>query len=501
MTQKIGLESVAGPYPHWLEAPRLSADVNRATAKQLRDTLSLSAVVSRRLVSVRRTRPFLTFDDLKAVRGLGPRGVRRLTGRVITPYRRDPHITALGIGGNGRVLAGRPYSLRINFKSATDAPVSVIQVAIHWEGHPYTVQFRVSKPDAERGRVTLKFGRRDYLDVGPARFQVQLLDDCGGTVESGVGIYVMPSNPLSVNLSPGKAHYRSWIARTTLNMPSRSFTTLVDWTVSNTTGATRRFSGHAWIATNGGSHVETVNSGHTFSVSNNGTASFRTTLSSPANSPIGNLFNHSGDLTLRMRLVDDRGVTIEDTIVVQPWLGYNLNIIRVGPLQSGDRSRLALAAGRASSIYQQINLTGNRVENNWLVTGDVSEWDVVSNNDEIRSLFQYASVGNDGLDLFIVRDYTGGTGASFEPGDCSKGGNQDGVVMDRRYDSAGDLYWMGMGQTMAHEFGHYFGLSHTASDTAHDFHVMHPSFREDRTFFEWDEYYDAFDHCFILLIY
>jgi len=185
---------------------------------------------------------------------------------------------------------------------------------------------------------------------------------------------------------------------------------------------------------------------------------------------------------------------------VQPWLGFNANIIRVGPFQTGDRAGLAQMSNHASSIYQQINLAANRVENNWMMTGDTAPWEVID-TDEADDLFEHASVNNDGVDLFIVRDFTGGTGASFEPGDCSKGGNHDGVVMDRRYDGSGNLYWRGMGQTMAHEFGHYFGLSHTARDAAHDFHVMHPVFREDRTFFEWNEYYKAKDHCFILLIF
>jgi hypothetical protein len=336
--------------------------------------------------------------------------------------------------------------------------------------------------------------------VGPTRFQIRLLDSAGGTVEAGIGTYVLPSNPLQVGLTPGNAHYLGWVARPILNIGDRSFTTAIDWTVSNTTGATRRFNGFDWIATDGGSAVETIHDGFSFSVGNNSTGSFRTTLSSPASSPIGSLLNKGWDFTLRIRLRDDRGTTIESTIVVQPWLGYNANIVRVGPFQAGDRAGLAQAADHGSSIYRQIDLTANRVENNWMMTGDTAPWEVIDSG-EADDLFQHASVNNDGVDLFIIRDYTGGTGASFEPGDCSKGGNHDGVVMDRRYDGSGNLYWRGMGQTMAHEFGHYFGLPHTAKDAAHDFHVMHPVFREDRTFFEWSEYYKAKDHCFILLIF
>ncbi len=175
-------------------------------------------------------------------------------------------------------------------------------------------------------------GRDDALTVGPVRFQVRLFDDRGGTTEVGVGTHVLPSNPLSVNLTPGNSRYRSWIVRARLNMAARSFTTLIDWTVSNTTGATRTFTVDNWRATNGGSHLETINSNFSSSVANNSTRSIRTTLSSPANSPIGKLLYKGGDFTLRLRLRDDRGVNIEDTIVVQPWLGYNMNIVRVGLL-------------------------------------------------------------------------------------------------------------------------------------------------------------------------
>lgn len=171
---------------------------------------------------------------------------------------------------------------------------------------------------------------------------------------------------------------------------------------------------------------------------------------------------------------------------------------------AGDRTGLAQAANHASSIYQQINLTMNRPENNWLVTGNTTQWETLSQA-EFDDLLQYASVPNDGIDVFVVRDFTGGTGISPRPGDCTKGGDSDGLVIDRRYDADGNLYWRGMGQTLAHEAGHYFSLEqtnsgHTPSNAANDFRVMHPTLRENRTVFVWDEYYDAYDHCMLLLL-
>ena len=499
-TRRIELSDTAGPYFQWLEPPRLSAHINTDPASVLAERLGIPPKAAAAIVQERRRKPFDHPQALERVKGLAKDTWQKKRWRIATGNDAHPHITSLEIGHAKHILSNTSYELIVGFLAPAGGNIEMAQTTILWRGKPYSVQQLVRPEESKRGTLTLRFGRKDRLPVGPVRFQVRLFDSRGGTVEAGIGTYVLPSNPLQVSLTPGNAHYLGWVARPVLNIADRSFSTVIDWTVSNTTGGTRSFNGFDWIATDGGASVETIHDGFSFSVGNNSTASFRTTLSSPANSPIGSLLNKGWDFTLRIRLRDSQGTTIESTIVVQPWLGYNANIIRVGPFQAGDRAGLAQMANHASSIYQQINLTGNRIENNWMMTGDTAPWEEIDTG-EADDLFQHASVNNDGVDLFIIRDFTGGTGASFTPGDCSKGGNHDGVVMDRRYDGSGNLYWRGMGQTMGHEFGHYFGLPHTAEDPAHDFHVMHPVFREDRTVFEWSEYYKAKDHCFILLIF
>jgi hypothetical protein len=79
---------------------------------------------------------------------------------------------------------------------------------------------------------------------------------------------------------------------------------------------------------------------------------------------------------------------------VQPWLGYNANMIRVGPFQTGDPAGLAQTANHGSSIYRQINLTANRVENNWMMTGDTAPWEAIDSA-EADDFFGHASVNND----------------------------------------------------------------------------------------------------------
>ena len=269
----------------------------------------------------------------------------------------------------------RPYQLSLGFVPAVAAPVELVQTTILWKGKPYAIQQRVTPNESRRGELALRFGRKDFLPAGRARFQVRLFDSEGGTVEAGLGTYVLPSNPLQVNLTPGNAHYLGWVARPILKsatVASRG----IDWTVSNTTGGTRRFGGVDWIATDGGSGLETIHDGFSFSVGNNSTASFRTSLSSPANSPIGSRSTRvgtsrfeSGYATIAASpLIDDRRAAL---------VRLNANIIRVGPFQSGDRAGLAQAATHGSAIYQQVNLTANRVENNWMMTGDTAPWETI----------------------------------------------------------------------------------------------------------------------------
>jgi hypothetical protein len=497
-THRISLKETAGPYLDWLEPPHLSVRVNYDTPEVLMQRMRVSRQVAENIIEMRKERPFQQYEDLLAVKGIGKKTLGRLFGRLVTEETSHPHLLNLELA-NEHILAYRPYALRGTFLPASHGQVELLQVTIFWAGTPYSIQKRLTQEEIRSGHFIMEFGKEDYLPVGPVRFQVRLFDDRGGSVEAGIGTYVLPSNPLSVNLTPGMAHYRSWIVRARLLVPSRAFETIIDWTVSNTTGGMRHFSSFDWVVTDGGSHVETVHEDYSFSVQNNGTSSLRTVLTSPSGSPTGRLLNRGGDFTLRINLRDDRGVTVTDTIVVQPWLGYNLNIVRVGSFQSGDRTGLRQGANLGSSIYQQINLTQNRLENNWYVTGDVSQWEVLDSN-ELGDLLSYASVPNDGIDMFVVSDFTGGTGISPNPGACSKGGSSDGLVIDRRYTASGELYWRGMGQTMAHELGHYFDLDHTPNDSDHDSYVMHPVFRENRTFFSWDEYYEAYRHCMVYLI-
>ena len=175
--------------------------------------------------------------------------------------------------------------------------------------------------------------------------------------------------------------------------------------------------------------------------------------------------------------------TIEDTTSCSPGSATREHI-RVGPFQAGDRAGLAQAANHGSSITtDQPTATGR---DNWMMTGDTAP------------LGKHRQRGGDIL-WPCQREQRRRRPVHhprfpwhrrfFTPGDCTKAAPmrcRDGPSLRR----LGHLYWRAWA-AMAHEFGHYFGLPTRAQDAAHDFHVMHPVFREDRTFFEWSEYYKA----------
>ena len=237
----------------------------------------------------------------------------------------------------------------------------------------------------------------------------------------GSALTCCPANPLQVNLTPGNAHYLSWVARPILNIADRSFTTVIDWTVSNTTGATRRFNGIDWIATNGGSALETIHDGFAFSVANN------------CDGAVPHHAVFARQQPDRKRAQQGLGFHAEDPPARRPRRDHRIHYRRAAlarlqrqyhprrPLPGGDRAGLAQAASHGSSIYPadqpHCQPGGKQLEDDWRhrALGSID-------NGEADDLFQHASVNNDGLDLFIIRDYTGGTGASFEPGDCTKGG-------------------------------------------------------------------------------
>jgi competence protein ComEA len=74
-----------------LRTLRVPIDPNRADEAELRALPGIGPALARRIVETRRAQgPFLTVDDLRRVRGIGPQTLARLRGRLEIPRRPAP---------------------------------------------------------------------------------------------------------------------------------------------------------------------------------------------------------------------------------------------------------------------------------------------------------------------------------------------------------------------------------------------------------------------------
>lgn len=141
----------------------------------------------------------------------------------------------------------------------------------------------------------------------------------------------------------------------------------------------------------------------------------------------------------------------------------HLNVIRVGfdtlsaPQQETRTERIDYAIYRTRIIYGNVNLGVGRVQH-WVITSaNADGLDDIGSSDEVDELVERATVNNDGVDCFVVRNISAGFigQASAIPGSCDKGSKTDGVVAAES--GLGDETHA---KTFAHEIGHHLGLSH-----------------------------------------
>jgi hypothetical protein len=171
---------------------------------------------------------------------------------------------------------------------------------------------------------------------------------------------------------------------------------------------------------------------------------------------------------LRRRVPTDpsatASVSVKSQIARVQQRHVHLNVIRVGfdtlSATTRDRrhERIDYALYRTQNIYATVNLGVGRVLH-WVIdSADADGLDDLGSQDEADELVERATVDNDGIDCFVVRNIsdTSFVGkASAIPGSCDKGSKSDGTVAGES--GRGDEFFA---KTFAHEIGHHLGLSH-----------------------------------------
>lgn len=139
----------------------------------------------------------------------------------------------------------------------------------------------------------------------------------------------------------------------------------------------------------------------------------------------------------------------------------SLNIIRVGSEQftAADETTISNAINFLRNTYATIGLSLRRVEHYFIPNARANGRDVIDNDGEAETLTDEWTVPNNAIDVFFVKLYVSSTaGLSPVGGPCDKNAKgMDGTVVEL----IGSL----TGLVLAHEVGHYLGLSHVTGDS------------------------------------
>lgn len=141
----------------------------------------------------------------------------------------------------------------------------------------------------------------------------------------------------------------------------------------------------------------------------------------------------------------------------------HMNFIRVGSDQftTNDLEEMDSALDFTRDNYAQANIGIGRVKHYSISTADANGRENINSDSEAEELTNEWTVDNDAFDVFFVLTYTGSTiGLSRVDGPCDKDAKgMDGSVVAIE----GSVNTTGF--VLAHEVGHYIGLSHSSSNT------------------------------------
>jgi hypothetical protein len=186
------------------------------------------------------------------------------------------------------------------------------------------------------------------------------------------------------------------------------------------------------------------------------------------------------------------GAAVQDSLTWRAVLGPNVNIIRVGEqnFTATERTRIFNALrSNASSLYQQQDLDIGAISTWFINVTDAGGYVTINSDGEAEDLTNDWTVDNSFMDMFVVRSYVGSTaGLSAVDGPCDKDAKgMDGSVIELQSSQALT------GIIMAHELGHYLGLSHTSATN----NVMNPSVGTGNTVLAGSQATNMKDHCFM----
>jgi hypothetical protein len=447
--------------------PRMAVplDLNRTKSQQLAAHPNIGKHLATRIARFRKRGRIATAADLYFAGIIDRDELRKLEASVFgtTPIR--PLLTRIEIDGP-RLYVDELFSLHLVWLAPTGVKPVMLSVQIRFpSGRISTTNVRLLKRNLKAGRLTLP--NFSSGESGELYVLVTLRDEAGGASQLSALFGVFPRNPVQMFVTPDYL------------------------TQSGTAGAPKyNFDNDRWYCyaqvrwVNGQDH--SVNLGrrvdvHVTDAGIGTVADFSFDLSGDIVIPpfstiygswytwhgsggIFDEFSAKGDLTFRYSM-NGSGFAPTRSQVWRTMRTIGYNIIRVGDFTGAERNEYRRAAEQvASGIFQSRDMTVYgvelyRIEGTPDMDADKARYRFIDNQDEINALRNKYTVDNWYLDVFFVEGrWDGAFGSSPVNGPVDKQGDSSGSVIRRDSDT------VNLGQTFAHESGHYLGLEHADED-------------------------------------
>lgn len=428
-------------------------------------------------------------------------GLRKLHATTYGRYEFPLHITDVEPAGS--VWSFRPFELVVRFQNRSDEPVVAVRVQVSWAGEPFRVEQVIG--DVRDDAVTVIFDDEHALPVGPARFHVTLYRGDGAASKFARTVYVLPANPLSLQLAPAGARVTgTWSARGDYRPDSDTFLTEIELTIANGDAATVSMNRPVgWQFWDGDVGTGTLVEGGAFDWPSNivvaGYSTWRgfVSFTSPRGSGIFGVYDRKEDLAISLTMTAADGRSLNGRITARVMLSYGVNIIKVGDFGASEHVDLYDAVDALRQIYERRDITLRGVDRRRITAAEAGGYTMLDSETEFRDMLEDWSVPNNFIDIFVVRQFNWGGFNGYaggEPGPAAKGGRTDGVAADRTgyIDASGTdrLNVTTLSQLIGHEVGHYLGLPH--QETANN--LMRGNTGDRGPDLDYDQYRRMFPH-------
>jgi hypothetical protein len=362
--------------------------------------------------------------------------------------------------------------------------VSVASLDVRWKGRPFVVQREVTTEENEKGELRFTLDESHAVPPGPVELRLTLYDSLGGANTRGLEAWVLPSNPLSLFVSPRNRSIFNGSVRPDWAPPNWS--TAINLSFVNGDAASVTLNrGMTWKFWDGGVGGSLVESGNftwpeTITIPAFGSYNGWMTFSSPPGSGIFEKYEDMEDMSIEIIFTRSTGATIAGTVTCRIMGGWGINIIKVGDYTSAEDATIAAGLADARDVYENHGLTFSS-EQWWLISNaSAGGYTTLNDHDEWEDLLDDWTVPNESVDCFVVRGmWDSFAGWSPIPGPDDKDDKNDGLAVTRSL------------VCMAHELGHYMG-GHDHADGLGRGNVMHSTCGGRN--FTYDQYKDFFDH-------